>query len=71
MHIKGRLGCRGVSGSAAPLVGYKRGMADAEDLDSRLRTAMFAHLSRLSTTHPDGIPSEVIKSFVSTAHRCG
>ncbi len=39
-------------------------MADGADLDSRLRAAMFAHLSRISTAHPDGIPSDVINSFV-------
>ena len=51
-------------GRATPLVGYKRRMADGGDLDSRLRAAMFAHLSQISTAHPDGIPSDVINSFV-------
>jgi putative restriction endonuclease len=39
-------------------------MTDDGDLDARLRAAMFAHLSRISTAHPDGIPSDVINSFV-------
>jgi putative restriction endonuclease len=36
----------------------------AEDADARLRTAMFAHLDRVSAAHPAGVPSEVINSFV-------
>jgi len=35
----------------------------ADDLDARLRLAMFAHLDRLSAAHPDGIPSNVINTF--------
>jgi putative restriction endonuclease len=38
-------------------------MAAGDDLDARLRLAMFAHLDRVSAAHPDGIPSEVINSF--------
>lgn len=38
-------------------------MAGGEDLDARLRAAMFAHLSRVSAAHPDGVPSNVINSF--------
>jgi putative restriction endonuclease len=39
-------------------------MAGGEDLDARLRAAMFAHLSRVSAAHPDGAPSDVINLFV-------
>jgi putative restriction endonuclease len=39
-------------------------MTGGGDLDARLRTAMFAHLSRVSAAHPDGAPSDVINSFV-------
>jgi putative restriction endonuclease len=39
-------------------------MADGGDLDTRLRMAMFDHLSRVSNAHPDGVPSDVINSFV-------
>ena len=53
----------GLSSDALP-VGYKAHMADGGDLDTRLRTAMFEHLSRVSNTHPDGVPSDVINSFV-------
>jgi putative restriction endonuclease len=35
----------------------------AEELDERLRLAVFAHLDRLSAAHPDGIPSSVINTF--------
>jgi putative restriction endonuclease len=35
----------------------------AEDLDERLRLAVFAHLDRLSAAYPDGIPSNVINTF--------
>ncbi len=35
----------------------------AEDLDERLRLAVFAHLDRLSAAHPDGIPSKLINTF--------
>jgi len=38
-------------------------MADGGDLDTQLRAAMFAHLSRVSSAHPDGVPSEAINSF--------
>jgi putative restriction endonuclease len=33
------------------------------DLDERLRSAVFVHLDRLSSAHPDGIPSQVINTF--------
>lgn len=64
-------GCLGVgfsvvgwlSSDVSP-VGYKAQMADGGDLDTRLRLAMFDHLSRVSDEHPDGVPSEVINSFV-------
>jgi putative restriction endonuclease len=36
----------------------------SDDLDARLRLAMFAHLDRVSADHPDGIPSEAVNSFV-------
>ena len=39
-------------------------MADGGDLDARLRAAMFDHLSRISAAHPEGVPSNVINSFV-------
>jgi putative restriction endonuclease len=39
-------------------------MAPADDFDTRLRLAMFAHLDRVSAKHPDGIPSGEINSFV-------
>jgi putative restriction endonuclease len=35
-----------------------------EDLDERLRLAVFAHLDRVSAAHPDGIPSAAINTFV-------
>jgi putative restriction endonuclease len=38
-------------------------MATGEDLDTRVRLAMFAHLDRVSAAHPDGIPSDVVNSF--------
>ena len=50
--------------SDALTVHYKAEMADDGDLDTRLRAAMFEHLSRISSTHPAGIPSDVINSFV-------
>lgn len=34
-----------------------------DDLDTRLRAAMFAHLDRLKVAHPDGLPSNVINSL--------
>jgi putative restriction endonuclease len=34
-----------------------------DELDARLRLAMFAHLDRVSAAHPDGLPSNVINSF--------
>jgi putative restriction endonuclease len=34
------------------------------DLDTRLRAAMFDHLARVSTDHPDGVPSRAINTFV-------
>jgi len=45
------------------VVRYNRGVA-LDDLDARVRLAMFAHLDRVSAAHPDGIPSSVINSFV-------
>lgn len=39
-------------------------MAANGDLDTRLRTAMFNYLSRVSAAHPEGIPSAVINSFM-------
>jgi putative restriction endonuclease len=36
----------------------------SDDPDARLRAAMFAHLDRVGAIHPEGIPSEVINSFV-------
>jgi hypothetical protein len=54
----------GVSGDRTELlVDYKRRMLGGEDLDARLRAAMFAHLFRVTATHPDGVPSHVINSF--------
>ncbi|HEX6497657.1 MAG TPA: HNH endonuclease [Micromonosporaceae bacterium] len=38
-------------------------MATGEDLDARIRLAMFAHLDRLRAAHPDGISSDLINSF--------
>ncbi len=38
-------------------------MATDQDLDTRVRLAMFAHLDRVSAAHPDGIPSDVVNSF--------
>jgi putative restriction endonuclease len=38
-------------------------MAADEDLDTRVRLAMFAHLDRVSAAHPDGIPSALVNSF--------
>jgi putative restriction endonuclease len=35
-----------------------------DDLDARMRQAMFAHLDRLRAKHPDGIASQEINSFV-------
>lgn len=35
-----------------------------DDLDARVRLAMFEHLDRVSAAHPDGIPSNTINSFV-------
>jgi hypothetical protein len=34
-----------------------------DELDARLRLAMFAHLDRVSAAHPEGLPSNVINSF--------
>src|SRR5689334_20406256 len=39
-------------------------MAAGDDLDTRMRTAMFDHLARIRAIHPGGIPSDVINSFV-------
>ncbi|MBO0868425.1 MAG: HNH endonuclease [Micromonosporaceae bacterium] len=39
-------------------------MPASEDVDTRVRAAMFAHLDRLRLAHPDGIPSSVINTFV-------
>jgi putative restriction endonuclease len=38
-------------------------MTGGDDLDSRLRTAMFAHLNQVSAAYPAGVPSNVINSF--------
>jgi putative restriction endonuclease len=46
----------------ATLVRYKDSVA-VDDLDTRVRVAMFAHLDRITSLHPDGIPSDVINSF--------
>jgi putative restriction endonuclease len=35
----------------------------ADDLDERIRSAMFDHLDRLTMAHPAGIPSELINTF--------
>lgn len=43
---------------------YKQPMAADGDLDTQMRLAMFAHLDRVSSAHPDGIPSKVVNSFV-------
>jgi putative restriction endonuclease len=45
------------------LVDYNFRMDGGGGLDARLRAAMFAHLSRVSAVHPDGVPSDVINSF--------
>jgi putative restriction endonuclease len=39
-------------------------MAAGEDLDTRMRVAMFDHLEKVSAAHQDGIPHDVINSFV-------
>jgi putative restriction endonuclease len=39
-------------------------MTGGADLDTRLRAAMFAHLTRVSAAHPDGASSDVINSFI-------
>jgi putative restriction endonuclease len=45
-------------------VGYNQSVAaPGEDVDTRLRLAMFRHLDEVSAKHPDGIPSEIINSF--------
>jgi putative restriction endonuclease len=38
-------------------------VALADDLDTRLRQAMFDHLDRVSAAHPDGVPSAVVNTF--------
>jgi len=38
-------------------------MVAGEDLDTRMRLAMFTHLDRVSAAHPDGVPSDVVNSF--------
>jgi putative restriction endonuclease len=35
----------------------------ADDLDARVRLAMFAHLDRLTIAHADGMPSSLINTF--------
>lgn len=35
-----------------------------DDVDARLRVAMFGHLDRIGAEHGDGLPSSVINSFV-------
>jgi putative restriction endonuclease len=42
---------------------YKYRVATGDDLDARVRLAMFAFLDRLSAAHPQGIPSDVINTF--------
>jgi putative restriction endonuclease len=39
-------------------------MAAGDDLDTRMRLAMFAHLDRVTAAHPGGVPSDVVNSFV-------
>ena len=39
-------------------------MASGDEVDARIRLAMFAHLNRVCMLHPDGAASEVINSFV-------
>lgn len=46
-----------------PAVGYKQRMAVGEDLDTRVRLAMFAHLDRIKAAHPDGISSDIYNTF--------
>jgi putative restriction endonuclease len=41
---------------------YNRSV-EPEDVDARLRVAMFAHLDRVGRAHPEGIPSSVVNSF--------
>jgi putative restriction endonuclease len=38
-------------------------MTGGDELDTRVRLAMFAHLDRVSAAHPDGVPSDVVNSF--------
>ncbi|GIH14174.1 HNH endonuclease [Rugosimonospora africana] len=38
-------------------------MTAGDDVDTRLRLAMFAHLDRISAAYPSGIPSDVINTF--------
>lgn len=45
-------------------MGYKHAMPADRDVDTAMRLGMFAHLDRLRLTHPAGIPSGVINSFV-------
>jgi len=54
---------RGVAPATA-LVRYNGPVTVGQDIDARLRLAMFAHLDRVSAAHPDGVPSEAINSFV-------
>jgi len=44
-------------------VGYNHSVASGEDVDTRLRLAMFRYLDQLRLKHPGGIPSDVINSF--------
>lgn len=46
------------------MVRYNVAVTIGQDIDTRLRLAMFAHLDRVSVRHPDGVPSDVINSFV-------
>jgi putative restriction endonuclease len=39
-------------------------VATADDLDTRMRSAMFAHLDKVRAAHPSGIPSEAVNTFV-------
>lgn len=45
-------------------MGYKHRMDPGDDLDARVRLAMFAHLDRVSAANPGGASSEEINSFV-------
>src|SRR5262245_5454021 len=42
---------------------YKYDVATGDDLDGRVRVAMFAFLDRVSAANPQGIPSDVLNTF--------